>query len=287
MIKKERASALLSILLGMVILLIIFSGLFYSISGLSTSAKKMEQVNDEYVNITSILQIVRGKSYNKLVEETNIIFDDKYKYSVHVKEFPSEETSYKIATVDITYKNENGLDEKQTFIVNKVKEKFSNNVNSHASLDANNIFWVYLSQDNYIQGDKIFKFAINDIPGRYWRMPKKIPFQLDGNKEFYYLHIKVVDQGACAGLFGEISLPEDSGFIFEKTGTRQIFAEPVDIDAWEISQTGWTDYKKPVKNYCYAWGNSIWYNTDNNFHGTREGFFSTKIINTYNNIYEL
>ena len=288
-IKKTEGSALLSVIMGMIILTFVFSGLFYAVNGLTTSAKKMEQVNDEYVNLKSIVQMVRGKSYDKLVDENDIAFNDKYKYSIQVKEFASKETSYKVATINIFYKNEEGLDKQQTFIVNKVKEKFSKDTITKASLDADNIFWVYLSKDNYEQGDEMFAFATNSFPGRYWRMPKHIDLKLNGEEKYYFLHIKVADFEACGGLFGEISLPEDSDFIFEGTGTKQIFAEPVNLEGWQVSSKGWEDYITPVENYCYAWGNSLWYNSENDRsrEGRREAYFSTKIINTHSNIYEL
>lgn len=286
-IKKTEGSALLSVIMGMIILTFVFSGLFYAVNGLTTSAKKMEQANNEYVNLTSIVQMVRGKSYQKLVNEIDTPFDENYKYSIFVKEYLSKRTDYKVAKINIVYKDDEGIEKQKTFIINKIKEKFSQDVSYHASLDADNRFWVYLSKDEEIEGKIIADYGYLGEFGRSWRSPKIIPISLNGNEEYYYLHVKVQDLGSCAGLFGEISLPEDSGFIFEGTGTRQIFAEPVNIEAWKISSTGWKNYQKPIKNYCYAWGNSLWYDTNNNFYGTREGFFSTKLINTYGSIYEL
>lgn len=284
MLGNKKGQHLFSALIGALILSFVGFGIFYSYNNIKNSSKTEQNQELLDMNFDSIAQIVRAKSYLQLKDIPTTSFDENITYSVEVTEYKTKRTNYKKAKITINYKDEKGNAKQKINYINKLKENFSYNATNAMHIDSDNESWYYISTDDNIEG-KYIGFVNGGSGG--WRSPKSINIPLDGEIDKYYLHIKVYDDGACAGLFGDIVLPEDSGFIFEGTGTRQIFAEPVNRTAWKISSTGWNNYQTPVTNYCYAWGNSIWYNTDNNYHGARNGYYTTTIINTYNNHFEI
>ncbi len=93
--QNKKGQHLLSTLIGSLILSFVGFGIYYSYSNVK-NVSKLEQDNEIInMNIDSISQMVRAKSYSQLKSMPTTSFDEKTTYSVNVTEFKSNKTDYK------------------------------------------------------------------------------------------------------------------------------------------------------------------------------------------------